>query len=387
LRILVAHNRYQQAGGEDTVVALEMEMLSRRGHDVELLATDNHAIVDSKAQVLAALRSFYSRPSYDLTTEKIKSFRPDILHIHNIVPGLSPSIYYAANAADIPVVQTLHNYRLVCANGQLFRDGRPCEECVTSHSFLPGVKHACYRNSHMGSAVVGAGTAVHSALGTWQQRVDRYIVLSKFAASMLGGTRVPLDKMRVKPNFTVDRGAGAGDGGYALFVGRLSKEKGLETLLEADAMGKLALPVYIVGGGPMLQTIEAACAMPGSQLRYLGYKSGEEVFELMKRASALLAPSIWYEGFPMVIVEALSFGVPIIASRIGSLPEIIDVGVSGLLHNPGDAAGIAEAVRWVADNSVDVAAMRQAARNRYLNHYSEEQNYCELLKIYGEVTH
>ena len=385
LRILIAHNRYQQAGGEDAVVSQEMEMLSSRGHKVELLSTDNHDIVDGKSQVVAAFRSFYSLPSYNLTKVKIRAFRPDILHVHNIVPSLSPAIYYAANEASIPVVQTLHNYRLVCANAQLFRAGKPCEECVTSRSFLPGVKHACYRNSRLGSAVVGAGTALHSTLGTWRDRVDRYIVLSSFAEHKLAGSRVPQQKMRIKPNFTGDRGIGSGDGGYALFVGRLREEKGLETLLAADRAGSLPLPIYIAGDGPMLQEVQAACSRPGSQLRCLGRKSREEVIELMKRASVLVIPSLWHETFGMVAIEALATGLPVVASRMGALPDIVEEGISGLLYQAGDASGMTDALRWIVDYPNKVATMRTGARDRYLERYSEEANYSQLLQIYEEL--
>ena len=239
--------------------------------------------------------------------------------------------------------------------------------------------------SRLGSAVVGAGTALHSALGTWQKRVDRYIVLSKSAASTLAGSRVPKEKMRVKPNFTVDPGLGTGDGGYALFVGRLSQEKGLETLLTADLSGTLALPVYIAGDGPMLKKIEHACTRPGTQLRCLGHRSREQVLELMKGAAVLLAPSLWNEPFGMVVIEAMATGLPVIASRMGALPEIIEAGISGLLHEPGDAAGMSEALQWIADHPVQVASMREGARNRYLDRYSEEKNYSELLGIYQEV--
>ncbi len=385
MRILIAHNRYQQAGGEDAVVSQEIEMLTSRGHEVQLLSTDNYRIVDSRAQVAAAFRSFYSLPSYELAASKIRSFRPDIFHVHNTVPSLSPAIYYAANKADVPVVQTLHNYRLICANAQLFRDGTPCEECVKRRSFMPGVVHACYRDSRVGAAVVGAGTALHSILGTWQHRIDRYIVLSKFAADKLAGYRVPLNKMCIKPNFTGDRGLGPGDGGYALFVGRLREEKGLDTLLTADLAGILPMPIYIAGDGPMLQKVHAACSRPASQLRCLGSRSREEVIDLMKHASVLLIPSLWHETFGMVAIEAFATGLPVIAARMGALSEIVEEGVSGLLYEAGDAAGMTRALRWLADHPADVARMRVSARNRYLERYSEEENYNQLLSVYNEL--
>ena len=385
MRIAVAHNRYQQGGGEDKVVAAEVAMLRRRGHQVEQLDFDNEAITGGRERAKAALSSFYSFQSHHRVTATLASFRPDVLHVHNFMPTLSPSVFFAAESRHVPVVQTLHNYRLLCANAQMFRDGAVCERCVEERSFLPAVRLGCYRGSRAGSAVVGGTVALHARLGTWDRRIARYIALSGFAADKLG-SRVPPEKIRIKGNFVADSGAGDGRGGYALFVGRLSAEKGLSTLLSADALGLLPMPVHIAGDGPMRETVEHACAAPNSRLRYLGPQSGTEVREIMAEASVLVVPSLWFEGFPMVMAEGMSLGLPVIASRIGSLPEIVQDDISGMLTPPGDAGELARTLaRFHQLTPAQKGHMRAAARERSLSVFGEEANYGTLLGIYSEV--
>ena len=385
MKVLVAHNRYQQAGGEDIVVAEEIRMLQARGHSVHHYAVDNDSITGPWRQAVAAARSFYSIPAYREISEIVASFQPEILHVHNFFPSISPAIFFAASKYKLSVVQTLHNYRLLCANAMLFRHGRPCEACPIENSFLPGVIHACYRGSRTGSAIVGASTSLHATLGTWSNRIDRYVALTQFAAQKLGRDRIPAEKIRVKPNFAHDQGRGTGQGGFALFVGRLSPEKGLQTILAADSLGDLPLPVYIAGDGPLLSDIESACGRPGTRLTYLGRLSRSQVVEQMKRASVLLVPSLWYEGFPMVIVEALSFGLPIIASRIGGLPEMVEDGSSGLLFDPGDPLALLQAIRAFVSSTSRIEAMRQASRGKFDSQYTEQRNYEMLIEIYKEL--
>ena len=385
LKILVAHNRYQQAGGEDGVVEREAAMLVRAGHQVELLTFHNETITTPLARMQAAARSFYSTRSYRQTVAALQCFQADILHVHNFLPNLSPSVFFAANAARVPVVQTLHNYRLLCANALLYREGAPCEQCIDQRSFLPGVRHACYRGSRMGSAVVGGGMAIHAALGTWIHRVDRYIALTRFAAQKLGQSRIPPGRIRIKPNFIADPGVGHGSGGFALFAGRLSEEKGIETLLAADALGNLPIPIHIAGDGPLLAQVRQAARRPGSELVVLGARSAAQLQDLMKQAALLLVPSLFYEGFPLVVVEALSVGLPVVASRVGGLPEIVEEGVSALLHTPGDPAALAGAIQSFLAQPARIVAMRAAARSLYLARYTEAANCQALLEIYQEL--
>jgi glycosyltransferase involved in cell wall biosynthesis len=385
MKILVAHNRYQQTGGEDTVVAEEVRMLQHRGHLVHQYTVNNDGITGVWQQAVAAARSFYSVQASREISNLLASFRPDILHVHNFFPTISPAIFFASGKHRVPVVQTLHNYRLLCANATLFREGRPCEDCVVQRSFVPGVRHACYRGSRAGSAIVGASTSVHSALGTWKNRVDRYIALTQFGAQKLGNGPIPMEKIRIKPNFAADQGSGHGQGGFALYVGRLSSEKGVETLLAADRLGHLPLPVHIVGDGPLLAEVERACAHPDSRVVYLGRMPRSEVVEQMKCATVLLVPSLCYEGFPMAMVEALAFGLPIIASRIGGLPEIVQDGHSGLLFEPGNPSALLQALSTFVCDTSRIEAMRKASRGQFDLHYTEHKNYEILMEIYREL--
>jgi glycosyltransferase involved in cell wall biosynthesis len=228
--------------------------------------------------------------------------------------------------------------------------------------------------------------AMHAALGTWQHRIHRYIGLTEFAAEKLVRTRVPVERLRIKPNFTCDRGEGTGDGGFGLFAGRLTPEKGIYTLLAADKARLLAMPVHIAGDGPLREEVERAARQPGSQLTFLGSLSSSELLLVMKSATALVVPSLWYEGFPMVVVEAFSLGLPIVGSRLGSLQEVVEDGVVGMLHEPGDAASLGNAIdRFTAMSASEKQAMRSRCRKRFIDRYTEDRNYDLLIAIYSEA--
>ncbi len=385
MRILVVHNRYQQSGGEDNVAAAEAELLLSRGHSVERLEFDNDHIQGALAQIGAAAHSMYSLPAKARARAAIAQSRPDLVHVHNFFPTLSPSVFYACAEAGVPVVHTLHNFRILCAGATLFRDGRVCEECVSQRSFLPGVRHACYRGSRAGSAVTGFGMALHDRLGTWAAKVSAFIALTEFSRDKLGSFRLPRERIFVKPNFTADRGIGAGSGEYALFVGRLSPEKGLQTLMDADRAGRLAMDMVLLGDGPLMPELTRAAARPGSRLKPQGFQPRESVLAWMREARVLLMPSLWYEGFPLVLVEALSLGLPVIAAGHGNLAALIEHGRTGLLYPPGDYAALAATLAQFADRPSAAEAMRRAARTCYLERYTPERNYRDLVSIYDRV--
>ena len=385
MKILIAHNRYQEKGGEDYVVAEEAAMLARHGHTVELFLVDNDAIDGPASMLRAAVDSFYSIRSASKITAVMDSFAPDLVHVHNFLPNLSPSVFFATQRKHVPVVQTLHNYRMLCANALLYRDGHVCEECVSARSFLPGIRHACYRSSRLGSAVVGGTMSLHAALRTWSIRVDRYIALTQFAAHKLSATRVPAEHIRIKPNFVAATSIGEGGGGFALFAGRLSPEKGLQTLMDADRLGLLQLPVRIAGDGPLMPAIQEAAARPGSKLQPLGATARPALQELMRSASVLLVPSVWYEPFGMVVIEALAAGLPVACSRIGGLPELVEDGVSGATFTPGDPVALSQAANHFATVTPDTRKLQQGARQRYEDRFSEQRNYEMLLSIYREL--
>jgi glycosyltransferase involved in cell wall biosynthesis len=385
MRVLLLHNRYQIPGGEDTVVNQEAAFLRDAGQTVDLLEVSNNAIDSITQKFKTALLVPYSPPARKLVAERIRQFQPDIVHVHNFFPALTPSVYDACRGARVPVVQTLHNYRLMCANALLFRQGKVCTECL-GHSFpLPAIRHGCYRDSRIGSAAVAAMIGVHRMRNTWTRRVTRFIALTEFARDLFTAEMgIPQNQIVVKPNATADPGLGDGSGGYALYIGRLSEEKGIETLLDAARHGSgLGIPLKIAGSGPLQPLVEDA-QFPG-KLEYLGQQNPAEVRLLMQRARVLLIPSLWYEGLPMVVPEAFGTGLPIVASRIGALQTLIEDEGNGLLVEPGNAAALAEAVRRITAEASFENDLRRQARRTYEALYRPDANLRLLLDIYEQA--
>ncbi len=382
MRILKLHTHYQQPGGEDASFGAEVALLRDKGHTVVPLTFHNKQLEDVPLLWRAAV-TLWNREAYTRVREAIRLHRPDILHVHNTFPLASPAVIHAAKAEGVPVVMTLHNYRLLCVNAFLFRQGQVCEACLGR---LPwrGALYGCYRESRAASAVVAGMITLHRALGTWSL-VDRFIALTEFARQKFIEGGFPPEKISVKPNFVhPDPGPGEGRGGYALFVGRLSPEKGLGTLLMAwERLGGKA-PLKIVGDGPLAPEVqEAQKRIPG--VEWLGRKAPEEVYALMGEASFLVFPSEWYEGFPKVLAEAFAKGLPVLASALGSQGSIVDHGRTGLHFRPGDPEDLAAKVEWLLAHPNELARMRKEARAEYEAKYTAEENYRQLMAIYQTV--
>jgi glycosyltransferase involved in cell wall biosynthesis len=382
LRILLVHNRYQQYGGEDTVVEAEARLLRDAGHKVDEFFVTNDNIQGLKSKIAAAALTAYNPRARAALRERLRSDRPDIVHVHNLFPQITPSIFDACLDERVPSVMTLHNYRLGCANALLFRDGRPCEDCLHGTAYN-AVLHGCYRGSRGGSAVVASMIAYHRHAGTWRNKVSRFIALTEFAKTRLVAAGLPGDKVRIKPNFVPDPMDGKpphGPGEYALFVGRLSIEKGVDTLL--DAWRGLDMPLRILGDGPLREELERAAP---ANVTFLGHRDRSAVYEEIAGAAFLVVPSIWYEGFPMTVVEAMAMGTPILASAIGGLQEIIADGREGLHFRPGDPQDLRRAVRQACGAPEALRAMSAGARTRYLDRLSPESNGRMLADIYAEI--
>jgi glycosyltransferase involved in cell wall biosynthesis len=372
------HNRYQIAGGEDAAVRQEVSMLRGAGATVDLLEVSNDHITGLWQRAATAFNLAYSTRSRELVRARIAGFRPDIVHVHNFFPVLTPAIYDADSR--IPFIQTLHNYRLLCSNALLFRENSPCDECLGKSVPWPAVYHACYRGSYAGSAAVALMSAVHKLRDTWNTRVSRFIALTEFARALfVKHLGIDAAKIAVKANAAADPGLGDGKGGYALFAGRLSSEKGIATLIAAAECG-LGMPLKVAGAGPMSASIEQAAAR--GVLEYMGFKTQSEVSRLMQGARALLLPSLWYEGLPMVIPEAFATGLPVVASNIGALASLVTHGRNGMLAPAGDAGALAEAVRSIAASPSVEASLRSEARVTYERQYRPEANVESLLEIY-----
>ena len=389
MKILMVHNSYQQAGGEDTVVTCEARLLAEHGHRVVNYRRYNEELhSSSKLRIsVAGCGAIWSNASYRAVRDMITHEKPDVAHFHNTFPLISPSAYYACADADVPVVQTLHNYRLLCPAGTFFRDGGVCEACLDCSLPWPGVVHRCYRGNIGATSAIAAMLAAHRLLGTWREKVSVYIALSEFARRKFIDGGLPADRIVVKPNFVrPDPGPKKGAGTYALYVGRLSEEKGLRVLLAAWSKLREPIPLRIAGDGPMRVEIAAETKTKGLlTVELLGRVVSSEITTLMHGARFLVFPSVWYEGFPLAIAEAFACGLPVVASRLGAMAEIIADGLYGLHFSPGDAAELASTIEWAWTHPVEMEEMGRTARGEYTTKYSPEQNYRQLLETYKNV--
>ena len=368
-RVLQVHTRYRQAAGEDEVVEAERRLLEDAGLQVTQVLFDNPGPGTSRmslAPVRQGISAVWSRGAARRVRKAIEESRSQVVHVHNTFISASPSVYGAAAACRVPIVQTLHNYRLVCPAGTVYRAGHPCTDCLGHPIPWPAVVHCCYRGSRAQSAVVAASLAVGRARGTYSHRIAAYLALTKFQRDLLVQGGLPADKIQVVPNFLEPDPGMAGDprSGF-LYVGRLSEDKGVPTLLRAAAVAPG--PVRIAGSGPLSTLVDAA-AVTGD-LEALGRLDKNAVFDQLRRAIAMVLPSVWYEGLPVAVLEAYATGTPVIASGIGSLAEIVEDGVTGLLVSPGDAEGLAARMRWAVDHGSEMRRMGLSAREAYEPRY------------------
>ena len=366
MKVLQIHTKYREQGGEDSVVRAEGELLTAAGHEVVThLAQNPSGVVRTGAALAMSAWNPLAARELRQVAERV---RPDVAHVHNTWYALSPSVLTALAAAAVPVVMTLHNYRLLCANGYLFRDGHVCEDCVGSHPWH-GARHRCYRGSLVASTPAAGTIALHRALGTWSRHVRLFLALNDFARSRFIRGGLPAHKIRVKPNFVSDPGPRPSLPSRSrtiLYVGRLEPEKGLDTLLDAwDAWGSSRFELVLVGDGrlgPALRRRRPA----GVQLT--GSLPRKEVLALMQRSRALVFPSVLYEGQPIVVLEALACGLPILASRLGGNAELLS---EDLLVTAGQPAAWTQALRRLEDaGRVDRAGAD--ARRLYEQRFNEQ---------------
>jgi glycosyltransferase involved in cell wall biosynthesis len=381
LNILLLHNYYLQPGGEDVVFANEAGLLESHGHTVIRYRMHNEQVSQAGTLSIVA-KTLWNRDVHSEIRKLIRDNAVDICHCHNTFPLISPSAYYAARDEGVPVVQTLHNYRLLCPKAVLYRDGRVCEDCVGSIPWR-SVWHACYRDSRPASAVTTLMLTAHRIAGTWQSAVDVYIALTEFCRTKWIDTGLPADRVVVKPNFLLDDpGPGRGGGGYALFAGRLTEEKGVRTLLQAWTKVTRPVALKIAGTGPLAAEVAAAAAS-NSRIEYLGAVSRDRMIDLMSDAEALIFPSEWYEAGPMTIIEAFACGTPVIASQLGSAGCLIADGQTGFHFTPGDAGSLARTVDSAWSGTGKLQQMRTAARGTFEQEYTADHNYRRLMDIYS----
>jgi len=385
MKILSVHNTHQERGGEDVVFEQEGRMLARAGHNVVAYHRTNHEIgqLSIVGQLDLARRTIWASDSLAEFDKLLASEKPDVVHIHNTFIVISPSIYRACRKRGIPVVQTLHNFRFLCPPSNLFRDGKVCEECI-DRSLLRAIEHKCYRGSTSATAVVVAMLGFHRIIRTLERSVDRYIALTEFSRKKFISAGFPADRISVKPHFLEsDPGVRQQPGDYALYIGRFSPDKGVRTLIDAWSKIPKEFKLRIVGDG--LERPELETEVRRRQLdnvKFRGFLSREEAIAALKGARFLVMPSLWYETFGMVIIEAFACGVPVICSRLGAMAELVQDGINGLHFAPGDSADLARKMIWSWSNRIALEKMGCNGRQSFENHYSCDKNYGMLMEIY-----
>jgi glycosyltransferase involved in cell wall biosynthesis len=385
MKVLIVHNSYQQPGGEDVVAAQEASLLRQAGHEVIEYQRSNHEIklLNLWNRVTLAKRVIWAGDAVRDLTTLIHREKPHIAHFHNTFVMISPSAYGACHEMGIPVVQTLHNYRLLCPRADFFRNGHVCEDCLGKTPPWPGIVYGCYHGSRAQTAVVATMLTVHRWLKTWVEQIDVYVALTEFARQKFIQGGVPAEKIVLKPNFVdPDPGMRESSGDYALFVGRFAPEKKLLTLLEAWENVR-EMPLKIVGSGLQEGEIRRFVQERGlEKVEFLGQRPRGEVFALMKNARLLVFPSEWYETFGLVLVEAFACGVPVVAARLGAMAELVEDGGTGLLFTPGDRDDLSAKIAWAATHPQDMAQMGRRGRQEFEAKYTRDRNCEMLLNIY-----
>jgi glycosyltransferase involved in cell wall biosynthesis len=385
VKVVLVHNSYQQPGGEDVVFEQESRMLKNAGHNVTLYQRSNWEEEGYRGvkKISLAKKTLWASDTRRDFLRLLGDQQPEVVHVHNTFMMISPSIYSACYEAKVPVVQTLHNYRLLCPAATLFREGKLCQECVTG-SLWHGVQHGCYHASRPATAVVALMLALHRLRGTWEREVACFVALTEFSRSKYIEGGLPPEKILVKPNFVhPDPGSRTGDGDYALFVGRMSPEKGLRTVLAAWKGLALPIPLVVIGGGPDQVHLEAQAAHDSpTTVRFLGQVPREQTLAAINNARFLVFSSEWYENFPVTIAESFACRTPVIASRMGAMTEIVSDGRTGLLFSPGDPEDLARKVEWAWTHPDEVRNMGIEARKEYESKYTAEKNYPKLMEIY-----
>ncbi len=384
MRVLLAHNYYQQRGGEDQVFESEYDLLKSNGIDVERFSVHNDSITQS-GKLAAFANGVWNASIKAQLSQIVAEFGPDIVHFHNTWPLVSPAAYAAAREGGAKVVQTLHNYRMVCPAATLFRDGENCSKCAGKMFAWPGIVHQCYRQDAASSAAIATSYAIHRALGTWKKNVDLYLVLSDFQKNILTSAGLKASRIAVKPNFLAeDPGEGDGSGAYVLFAGRIVEEKGVRTAVDVWLNNDMPLPLFIAGDGPLKDELQSETKDKES-IRWLGFQPKERLRELTQQAVLALAPSEWPEPFGLVAIEALACGTPVAAARSGALPEIIEDGKNGILFAPREPRELHQKVHSLLENQELLGAMRRAARLTYESKYTAKHNAEVLLQQYSSI--
>lgn len=376
MHVLVVHNRYSSAqpSGENRVVDQEVGLLRAAGHRVGMFERRSDDIADRSLLGKAAVPLLvpWNPAVRTELTARLRTERPDVVHVHNVFPLLSPAVIAACADAGVPAVATLHNYTQVCPPGTLHRDGRTCTECVGARASLPAVRHGCYRNSRLATVPLAVSLTVNRR--RWWSGVQRFFCISAAQRDVLVRSGMPAERLTVKHNFVPDPGVPrAGDGEHLLFLGRLAEAKGVRLLMaawdEIAADGGVGVPLVLAGAGPLEREV-TAWAAGRDDVRYVGLLDPDQCRQAVGRSVAVVAPSLALETFGLVVAEAMAAGVPAVAAGHGAFAELVEDGVTGLLHRPGEPASLASCLRRITAGPALGREMGRAARRRYEQRFS-----------------
>ena len=383
MNIMLVHNRYVNSGGEDVVFEQEFNLLKSNGHKVFSYVRHNNEL-EVISNVRAGVEAIWSKQSQNKLESVLIDNNVEVLHCHNLFARLSPSVYYSAKKLKIPVVQTLHNYRLICPSATMFRQGNVCDECVGRFP-LSSLKYSCYKSSYAATGGLSLMLGVHRVLGTWRNQVNQYVAVSEFVKGMYIRGGLPEERIVVKPNFLEhDPGIGCGGGGYILYVGRLSQEKGIEILLNGWRNVNNGLVLKIIGDGP-LRTLVERFAAKDSSIEFNGICSKSEVLSMMKEAELLVVPSLWHEPFGLVVIEAFATGLPVVTTGQGALSELVEDSVTGLHYKSFDSQDMADKINYLVASPSIKEKLSKNARKEYEEKYTEDKNYEMLHDIYNHL--
>lgn len=376
------HNYYIERGGEDISFDSEVELLQKNNHDVSQWTRHNHIIKNAsmKEKIGIAKNAIWSASAYAELSELIYRIAPDLVHLQNTFPLISPAAIYACKNNNVPVVQTIRNFRLLCSNALFFFNQKPCELCLKNSFPFHGIIRGCYHGSRIESAGVGLMLAYHNLRKTWKNNIDVFITLTDFSRNKFISAGYPEAKLLTKPNFVEDPGYETENGEYVLFTGRLTKEKGVLTLLEAwKKVGNI--PLVIIGDGPLENEVMQAVRQNKS-ITYLNHLAHHDLMAKIQKSKFVIFPSEWYETFGRVIIESYACGKPVIASRLGAMAELVRDGDTGLLLNPGDPDDLAMKVIELWNSPDRLQKMKNTCRKEYKSKYTPETNYEQLMRIY-----
>lgn len=385
MRILSLHNSYLIGGGEDVSTNMEVKTMESNGHEV-ITYREHNSKISEMSKLSVAFRTVWSQYSYKHVKKLLSENKVDVMHVQNFLPLISPSVYYAARSLNVPVVQAVRNYRFMCTNALLYREGKICELCVHKKIPFPSFVHKCYRNNFSANFTVGTMLSVHNIVDSWRL-VDRFACISNFVKEKMIQAGFDAAKLYVKPNFVYpDPGVETTKENYIVFVGRVNEEKGIFTLINSMGLVKnKSVQLKVVGEGDdeiMAQLKELSA---GKNVEFLGKKPLAETYDIMGKAKVLVIPSLWHEPFGRAVVEAYAKATPVIGARVGGIPELIAEGVTGYTFEAGNANDLAEKIDRIYSNEKATAEMGMNARNEYLTKYTAQVNYEMMMELYKSV--